>query len=45
VARHKNNAAFLADKIASKFSDPIKREEVRIKLMDQNNWFLPFVLK
>jgi hypothetical protein len=45
VARHKNNEAFLADKIASKFSDPIIREEVRTRLMDQNNWVLPLILK
>jgi starch-binding outer membrane protein, SusD/RagB family len=45
AARHKNNPAFLADKIASKFSDPLKREEVRTRLLDQNNWYLPLILK
>jgi hypothetical protein len=45
VARHKNDPAFLADKVASKFTDPVKREEVRNRLLDQNNWYLPLILK
>ncbi len=45
VARHKNNPAFLADMIASKFTDPVKREEIRSRLMDPNNWYLPLKLK
>lgn len=45
VARHKNNPAFLADKVAAKFNDPVKREEVRARLMDENNWYLPLVLE
>jgi starch-binding outer membrane protein, SusD/RagB family len=45
IARHKGDPAFLADKVAEKFSDPIKKEEVRNRLMDTNNWFLPLKLE
>ena len=45
AARHKKDPAFLADRIASKFSDPVKREEVRNRLMDEQNWFIPLVMK
>lgn len=45
IARHRNDPAYLADKIAAKFSDEEKREEVRARLMDMNNWYLPLKLK
>jgi hypothetical protein len=45
AARHKNNPAFLADRIASKFSDPVKKEEVRSRLMNEDNWFIPLIIK
>jgi starch-binding outer membrane protein, SusD/RagB family len=45
AARHKQDPAFLADKIASKFTDPVKREEVRSRLMDEQNWFIPLIMK
>lgn len=44
-ARHKNDPSFLADKVAAKFSDVTKREEVRNRLMNEDNWYLPLVLK
>ena len=45
VARHRNDPAYLAEKVASKFSDPQKREEVKNRLSDMNNWYLPLKLK
>lgn len=45
IARHRNDPAYLADKVAAKFSDEQKREEVRNRLMDMNNWYLPLKLK
>ena len=40
VARARGDAAYLADKVAAKFSGS-EREEVRNRLMDMNNWYLP----
>jgi hypothetical protein len=45
IARHRGDPAYLADKIAAKFSDEQKREEVRNRLLDMNNWYLPLKLK
>jgi len=45
IARHRNDPSYLADKIAAKFTDESKREEVRSRLMDMNNWYLPLKLK
>ncbi len=45
IARHRDDPAYLADKVAAKFSDEQKREEVRNRLMDVNNWYLPLKLK
>ncbi|RKD12837.1 hypothetical protein BCY91_11370 [Pelobium manganitolerans] len=47
IARRRNNPAFLADKIYDKLmkaGNP-KAAEVRSKLMDPNNWYLPFKIK
>jgi hypothetical protein len=41
IARHRDDPSFLADKIAEKFNDPLKKEEVRTVLMDTTRWFLP----
>lgn len=41
VAERRNNPAFLADKVASKFEDANKASEIRSKLMDKSNWYLP----
>ena len=45
IARHREDPAYLADKVAAKFSDPITREEVRNRLMNPSNWYLPLELK
>ena len=45
IARHRSDPAYLAEKVASKFSDEQKREEVINRLMDMNNWYLPLKLK
>jgi hypothetical protein len=47
IARRRNNPAFLADKIYEKLQkagNP-KAAEVQAKLMNPDNWFLPFKLK
>jgi hypothetical protein len=45
IARHRDDPAYLADKVAAKFTDEQKREEVRNRLLDMNNWYLPLRLK
>jgi hypothetical protein len=45
IARHRNDPSYLAEKVAAKFEDENKREEVRNRLMDMNNWYLPLKLK
>jgi hypothetical protein len=47
VALRRNDPAFLADKVYQKLrkANNPNAEAVRIKLMDKNNWFLPFKLK
>lgn len=44
IARYRENPAYLADKVAEKFNDPEKREEVRERLMEPENWYLPLKL-
>ncbi len=44
IARRRQDPAFLANKVYEKFvkaNDP-RAEEVRARLMDPNNWYLPF---
>jgi hypothetical protein len=45
IARHRNDPAYLAEKVAAKFSDEQKREEVKTRLMDMDNWYLPLKLR
>jgi hypothetical protein len=45
IARHRKDPSYLADKIASKFSDPVKKEEVRSRLLNEENWYLPLKIK
>lgn len=45
IARHREDPAYLADKVAAKFTDQTKREEVRVRLMNPENWYLPLKLK
>jgi hypothetical protein len=41
IANRRGDPAYLADKVAAKFEDPSTAEQVRNKLMDPNNWYLP----
>ncbi len=41
VARRRNDPSYLADIVASKYSDPAAAERVRQRLMIQENWYLP----
>ncbi|MFO7670482.1 MAG: RagB/SusD family nutrient uptake outer membrane protein [Bacteroidales bacterium] len=45
IARHREDPAYLADKVAAQFSDEAKQAEVRERLMDPQNWYLPLKLK
>ncbi len=45
IAKHRADPAYLAEKVAAKFSDEQKREEVKNRLMDGNNWYLPLKIK
>jgi hypothetical protein len=45
IARHRNDPAYLAEKVAAKFSDETKRAEVQNRLMDMKNWYLPLKLR
>ena len=42
IAERRNNPAYLADKVAAKFTDPTEKEAIRLRLMNKNNWYLPF---
>jgi len=42
VALRRGNPAYLADKVAAKFSDPAKAAEIKNKLMVESNWYLPY---
>jgi hypothetical protein len=41
VANRRGKPEYLADKVAGKFTDPILAEQVRSKLMNPANWYLP----
>jgi hypothetical protein len=45
IARHRNDPSYLAERVAAKFSNEAKRSEVKERLMDMNNWYLPIKLK
>lgn len=42
VAERRNDPAYLADKVAAKFAGTPKYDEIRNKLMNPANWYLPF---
>ena len=42
IANRRSNPAYLADKVAAKFTDQGQREAVRSKLMNPENWYIPF---
>jgi hypothetical protein len=41
VATRRGDPSYLANKVAAKFSDPAKAAEIRSKLLDPANWYLP----
>jgi starch-binding outer membrane protein, SusD/RagB family len=41
VANRRGKPEYLADKVAAKFTDPIMAEQVKAKLMNTANWYLP----
>ncbi len=41
VARARGDASYLADRVAAKFPPGSEHDEVRNRLMDMNNWYLP----
>ena len=42
IAHRRNDPSYLADKVAAKFSDPAKAQQMRGILMNETNWYLPF---
>ncbi len=42
VANRRGDPAYLADKVAAKFEGTAHFNTVRNKLLDQNNWYLPY---
>jgi dipeptidase E len=40
IAMKRDDPSFLADKVASKFTGA-KREEIRLRLMNMDNWYIP----
>lgn len=42
VARRRGNNAYLANKVAEKFTDPNIASQVKNRLMNEENWYLPF---
>jgi hypothetical protein len=41
VAKRRGNPDYLASKVAAKFSDPSKAQQIREKLQNEANWYLP----
>lgn len=41
IAERRNDPAYLANKVAAKFAETSKYNEIRTKLMDPANWYLP----
>jgi hypothetical protein len=41
IARRRGDPAYLADRVAAKYSDPVTRERVRTYLMNEQNWYFP----
>ncbi len=42
IAERRQDPAYLADRVAAKFAGTPKYEEIRTKLMNPENWYLPF---
>jgi hypothetical protein len=45
IAIRRNDESFLANRVAAKFENPILAADIRNKLLNRNNWFLPFKWK
>ncbi|MEN8155838.1 MAG: RagB/SusD family nutrient uptake outer membrane protein [Bacteroidota bacterium] len=43
IARRRDDNAYLANFVARKFSDPQEKQEVKSRLMDEANWYLPVI--
>ena len=41
IAERRDDPAYLADKVAAKFTDPAQYNEIHSKLMNPANWYLP----
>jgi len=41
IANRRGNPAYLADKVAAKFSNQATADQIRTKLMNPDNWYLP----
>ncbi|NJK85542.1 MAG: RagB/SusD family nutrient uptake outer membrane protein [Bacteroidales bacterium] len=41
IARRRNDPSYLANRVASKFSDPAKADNIRSLLSNPQNWYLP----
>lgn len=42
IAKRRNDPAYLANRVAAKFTDAAQGDAVRAKLMNPENWYLPF---
>ncbi|MGE5395793.1 MAG: RagB/SusD family nutrient uptake outer membrane protein [Candidatus Saccharibacteria bacterium] len=42
VAERRNDPDYLINKVVAKFTDPTEKEAVRLRLLNKNNWYLPF---
>lgn len=42
IAKRRNDPAFLADRVAAKFEDEGRREAIRAKLMNEENWYVGY---
>lgn len=42
IAKRRGNPAYLADKVAAKFTDPAKAAEIHAILMNEAKWYLPY---
>ncbi len=41
IARRRNDPSYLANRVAAKYDDPVKADQVRNWLMNEQNWYLP----
>ena len=41
IAKRRDDPSYLADKVAQKYTDVELKKEIRSKLMDEKNWYIP----